>query len=53
MQKESEIVAINVKANKLTGTSVSGMPRSAATNMQTTSPIFDDIMYLMNCFVLL
>uniref|UniRef100_A0A7C9DQT5 Uncharacterized protein n=1 Tax=Opuntia streptacantha TaxID=393608 RepID=A0A7C9DQT5_OPUST len=29
------------------------MPSTAATNIQTTSPIFEEIMYLMNCFVLL
>lgn len=38
---------------KLTGTRVSGIPSIAATKIQTTSPIFEDIMYLINCFVLL
>lgn len=38
---------------RLTGASVSGIPSIAATKMQTTSPMFEDIMYLMNCLVLL
>jgi hypothetical protein len=38
---------------KLTGISVSGIPSTAATKIQTTSPIFDEIMYRINCFVLL
>jgi hypothetical protein len=32
---------------------VSGIPSTAATKMHTTSPIFDEIMYRMNCLVLL
>jgi hypothetical protein len=32
---------------------VSGIPSTAATKIQTTSPIFDEIMYRINCFVLL
>lgn len=38
---------------QLTGTRVSGIPSIAATNIQTTSPMFEDIIYLINCFVLL
>jgi len=37
----------------LTGISVSGIPSTAATKIQTTSPIFDEIMYRINCLVLL
>lgn len=37
----------------LTGTSVSGIPSTTATKIQTTSPIFDVIMYRINCLVLL
>lgn len=37
----------------LTGISVSGIPSTAATKIQTTSPIFDEIIYRINCFVLL
>lgn len=37
----------------LTGIKVSGIPSTAATKMQTTSPMFEEIMYLMNCLVLL
>lgn len=38
---------------ELTGTRVSGIPSTAATKIQTTSPIFEEIMYRINCFVLL
>ena len=38
---------------ELTGTRVSGIPSTAATKIQTTSPILEDIIYLMNCLVLL
>ena len=38
---------------KLTGARVSGIPSTAATKIQTTSPMLEEIMYLINCFVLL
>ena len=41
------------RLNKLTGAKVSGIPSTAATNIHTTSPIFEEIMYLINCLVLL
>uniref|UniRef100_A0A0A8Y1W5 Uncharacterized protein n=1 Tax=Arundo donax TaxID=35708 RepID=A0A0A8Y1W5_ARUDO len=33
--------------------SPSGMPKAAVRNMDATSPMFDEIMYLMNAFMLL
>ena len=49
----SSLKTMEDKHCKLTGASVSGIPSTAATNIQTTSPILEEIMYLINCFVLL
>eukprot|EP00963_Diacronema_lutheri_P014275 scaffold2859_cov349-Pavlova_lutheri.AAC.12 len=39
--------------NSWTGMSPSGIPRAAVKKMLTTSPIFEEIMYLMKAFMLL
>jgi hypothetical protein len=53
--KFTYLISRSIESNEflLTGTSVSGIPSTAATKIQTTSPIFDEIMYRINCLVLL